>query len=222
MSIATTPARVPASRGCRCTRTVFALLAIAVSVLFFAPSTAAAQQPVEPAPSLLDVFIRIFWPPADAESLPPTVAPCPLEQVGPAGGTAHSLRLGVTEALRAQGAAAETRMIAVEETSGGAMHSYYVRLGAGNAPLLPRECYEALAAEGRLQEGSVEGARYLLLGALQQQATRSRVTARIVDVETGGVIVSGRGDADGIDAGAIARAAAAAIGALDTPLGTQR
>src|SRR5690606_29417960 len=72
MSIATTPARVPASRGCRCTRTVFALLAIAVSVLFFAPSTAAAQQPVEPAPSLLDVFIRIFWPPADAESLPPT------------------------------------------------------------------------------------------------------------------------------------------------------
>lgn len=135
-------------------------------------------------------------------------------RTGPVGGHAEALRLAVIGAVYAHhGYSGHPSMVTVQEGAGGLLE-FGVPLGRRNRPLPNRECIQAEAARGNVPEGSEEGASRMLIGALQQAGSVSRVTARIVEVETGVVHQTGRGDGSGTGPAAITEAALVAIDAL--------
>jgi hypothetical protein len=67
-----------------------------------------------------------------------------------------------------------------------------------------------------LAPGSVEGAAMLILGTVQLIATATRVTMRIVNVETSEILESSKGDADGVTEESVGDAAEDAISELPT------
>lgn len=59
----------------------------------------------------------------------------------------------------------------------------------------------------------------LLIGSLQVAGGASRVTARIIDVETGEILTASKGDSTGTDTDALVQAASDAIGGLGVTVG---
>jgi hypothetical protein len=90
-----------------------------------------------------------------------------------------------------------------------------VRLGTGKHALPSIECVDEAIANGSAGPQSQSGATQLLLGAIQQANGMTRVTLRVVDVETGQIQSSALGDAPGTNDAAVTNAAGAALGKLN-------
>ena len=69
---------------------------------------------------------------------------------------------------------------------------------------------------GNLAPGSQEGATLMVLGTVQLVDTQTRVTMRIVVVETSEILESSSGDADGVSEESVGNAAESAISDLST------
>jgi uncharacterized protein (DUF39 family) len=65
-----------------------------------------------------------------------------------------------------------------------------------------------------ITEGSLEGAEYLIIGAILESEGMTRVTMRVIDVETGVVLQGGVGTVQGTGTEAISQAAAIALNQL--------
>jgi hypothetical protein len=88
---------------------------------------------------------------------------------------------------------------------------FQVRLGQSGSPLPTLACIEQHIEQGDVPEGSLEGAKTMLLGCIQQVGGRTRVTVREIKVETGEVLRAGKGDADGTDDRSVQEAAETAL-----------
>jgi hypothetical protein len=98
--------------------------------------------------------------------------------------------------------------------AGHPLTTFAVRLSADNRPLPTLACLKNQIAEGNVPPGSIEGANKVLLGSVQQANNQTRVTSRIVDVESGEILATGKGDAAGTDQNAIDQAADKSIANL--------
>lgn len=127
------------------------------------------------------------------------------------------VRAPVAAALAAHGARAGPEVVAVRDTRDERVIRFHVRLGAGNEPLPVLACLKREAAAGRVAEGSLAGAGHLLVGGVQRVGSRTRVSMRVVVVETAEVVAQGMGDATGSDGAAVRRAATDAVRALGWP-----
>lgn len=115
----------------------------------------------------------------------------------------------VINALQNNGYAVDAASVFVYEAGG--LICFAVRLGAGGNPLPAISCIEQ---QGNIEEGSQEGAKTLLIGCIQQTGDMTRATAREVDVETGEIGRTGKGDSNGTDQKAIEDALDKALGAF--------
>jgi hypothetical protein len=111
--------------------------------------------------------------------------------------TPDALRQAFTKALRDYGAGPPPEFVQVESPRGASGPRYSVRLGRGYRVLPTEGRIRAEAAKGRVKDHSQEGAKFLLVGMVQSEpaSCRVRVTARIVEVETGAIRQTGKGDA---------------------------
>jgi hypothetical protein len=91
---------------------------------------------------------------------------------------------------------------------------FAVRLGEGGNPQPSIACIEQQIKQGNVEEGSQEGAKTLLIGCIQQAGGATRATVREVDVETGEIGRSGKGDGPGTNQGAVEDAVNKALGAF--------
>jgi hypothetical protein len=73
--------------------------------------------------------------------------------------------------------------VSVEATTG--LQRFIVRLDANGQPLPSLAAIDQLTSSACVQPGTLQGAKTLLVGALQQAGDQIRVTARLVDVATG-------------------------------------
>jgi hypothetical protein len=95
----------------------------------------------------------------------------------------------------------------------GGLTRFVVRLAA-NYKILPSSASQQLRINrGVVAPHSLQGAKYLMLGAVQQFGNAARLTVRIDDVETGAILKTGRGDGTP-DAAGLTGAAAAALRGL--------
>jgi hypothetical protein len=98
--------------------------------------------------------------------------------------------------------------------AGHPLTTFAVRLSTDNRPLPTLACLQNQIAGGNVPPGSLEGANKVLLGSVQQAGNQTRVTSRIVEVETGEILATGKGDAAGTDQNAIDQAADKSIANL--------
>ncbi len=118
----------------------------------------------------------------------------------------------LVKALQAKGYDVNADSVHVYQKNG--LTCFAVRLGKGGNPLPSIPCIEQQIQQGNVKEGSVEGAKTLLIGCIQQSGGVTRVTAREVDVETGEIGRRGSGDSEGTGQNAIEDAMEKALDAL--------
>jgi hypothetical protein len=104
-----------------------------------------------------------------------------------------------------------TDLTSVTLRNEGGIISISQRLDGHMCSLPSGTCLDQMIASGGVAPGTLKGAEYTLAGAVQQINGRTRVTLRIVDVETGVIVATGLGDADGTDGAAVTRATDAAM-----------
>jgi hypothetical protein len=80
-----------------------------------------------------------------------------------------------------------------------------------HCPLPDAACTDEAIAQGRTPPGSLKGADNLIIGAVQQSGGVTRVTLRVVNVETGEIVATGLGDANGTGAAAVQQATSIAM-----------
>lgn len=130
---------------------------------------------------------------------------------------AESVRTGIADAVTATGSAIGPEHVAVNGEADAGPLTYSLRLGRDGQPLHSGECIVHQFHQGAITPGVEEPASQLMVGMVQHVADRTRVTVRVVDVETGRIEDAGTGDADGTDEAAIDAATSAAIDGLATP-----
>lgn len=110
----------------------------------------------------------------------------------------------LVEGLRAAGFGVGPQHVSVTK---GEITKFGVRLAEGGCVLRSIESIESTC----VAPGSQKGARRLLLGGVQRTADATRVTARIVEAETGVVVQAAKADAAGIGPEAATAAMAEAL-----------
>jgi hypothetical protein len=82
--------------------------------------------------------------------------------------------------------------------SGGAgIHAFAVRVSGAGGTLPTLEHVRAMLEITCVEEASLEGARVLVVGSVQREGHRFRITMRVVDVETGAILDVVRVDGSG-------------------------
>ena len=119
------------------------------------------------------------------------------------------LRVDFQKALAANGHAVPLRDI--DANSLGALPRVTIRIDANGKALPSSACVDEAIANGSAPVHSLSGADSMMLGAIQQVNGQTRVTVRMVDVATGAIGVTGKGDASGTNDVSIQQAATAAI-----------
>lgn len=120
---------------------------------------------------------------------------------GGSDGSNKELEDPLRDALRSSGFEARVDSVYVHKKNG--MTCFQIRLGKNHQPLPSLACIERRIRSGEVKDGSVEGAKTMLVGCIQQVGNRTRTTVREIDVETGEVLRTGKGDAQGTDMPAI-------------------
>ena len=129
---------------------------------------------------------------------------------------AETLREGVADGFGDGGVSLGPEHVTVIEHGTSGLLRFSIRLGyTDNLPRHTGECIVDAVARGELPAGVEEGAAHQVVGMLQEIDGRTRVSMRVVDVETGEVVAAGVGDAQGTGRGAIGDAAAEALGELE-------
>lgn len=128
---------------------------------------------------------------------------------GPTDARSESVRQALAQALTAVGSTVGPGAVGIRQQS---LLEFNVRLGRDHTVLPNRACLEERIASGEVEEGSLEGASHLLVGAVQTAGGTTRVTVRVVDSATGEVVATGRADATG--PGATSTAMRQAVGQL--------
>jgi hypothetical protein len=146
-------------------------------------------------------------------------ARCKLE--GAAAQDNSDLRAALAGALRKHGAPSATPddlWVVEEEGSGGNLYRWGFRLGRGNRLLGSIPCLRQQEAAGTLPAGGVEGSLHMVVGMIQHAGDATRVTARVVDVETAVVLDAGKGTVTGTDPNAVGQGADQALGNMGLTL----
>ncbi len=117
---------------------------------------------------------------------------------------------GVLDGFRDSGYDIEPEQVVVSKQRAGT-HTILIRLDVDGCLLPGLLCIEQAIELGEVPEGSIQGARTMIVGMIQHANGRTRVTVRTVDVETGIIHETGKGDADGTGQEAIAEAMANAL-----------
>jgi hypothetical protein len=128
---------------------------------------------------------------------------------GPTDAHSESVRQALAQALGAAGSTAGPGAVGIRQRS---ILEFNVRLGRDHTVLPNRACLEERIRKGEVEEGTLEGASHLLIGAVQTDGGTTRVTVRVVNSATGEVVATGRADASG--PGATATATSQAVGQL--------
>lgn len=116
---------------------------------------------------------------------------------GPTDARSESVRQALAQALTAAGGTASPGAVGIRQQ---AILEFNVRLGRDHTVLPNRACLEERIENGEVEEGTLEGASHLLVGAVQTAGGTTRVTVRVVDSATGEVVAAGRADATGASA----------------------
>jgi hypothetical protein len=128
---------------------------------------------------------------------------------GPTDARSESVRQALAQALTAAGGTVSPGAVGIRQQ---AILEFNVRLGRDHTVLPNRACLEERIANGEVEEGTLEGASHLLVGAVQTEGGTTRVTVRVVNSATGEVVATGR--ADGTGPGATSTAMSQAVGQL--------
>jgi hypothetical protein len=128
---------------------------------------------------------------------------------GPTDARSESVRQALAQALTAAGGTVSPGAVGIRQQS---LLEFNVRLGRDHNVLPNRACLEERIANGEVEEGTLEGASHLLVGAVQTDGGTTRVTVRVVNSATGEVVAAGR--ADGTGPGATSTAMSQAVGQL--------
>ncbi|HEX9758574.1 MAG TPA: hypothetical protein VGB26_12385 [Nitrospiria bacterium] len=91
---------------------------------------------------------------------------------------------------------------------------FYIRLNADGDTLPSMSCIVDHISNGSVKEGTVIGAKTMIVGCIQQAGNQTRTAAREVDVETGVIQDTGKGDAAGTDGKSIRESAGSAFKAF--------
>ncbi len=130
------------------------------------------------------------------------------------GGSADGLggiEQAIGDGLRAAGFDPRADSVYVFRRSGGLI-CFQIRLGTQGQALPSLSCIAGhLEAGDDIEPGSLQGTRTVIIGCIQQAGGRTRVTSREVDIETGVIGETGKGDAAGTDSDAIRDAAESAF-----------
>ncbi len=133
------------------------------------------------------------------------------------GGSADDLggiEQAIGDGMRAAGWNPRADSVYVFRRHGGLI-CFQIRLDADGNPLPSLSCIAGHLDQGDVAEGSVTGAKTVIVGCIQQAGGRTRVTGREIELETGVIGDTGKGDAAGTDADAVQEAARQAFEALD-------
>jgi len=114
-------------------------------------------------------------------------------------------------AFRSQGVAAGPEHVTVFDTDKENPFTFIIRVSKDHCVLPHRR---AIAREC-IKLGSQEGAMHAFIGGIQRTSHRTRATIRVVNVETGVVESTGKGDTDGTNSQAIEQAVEKALDAMD-------
>jgi hypothetical protein len=128
---------------------------------------------------------------------------------GPTDARSESVRQALAQALTAAGARAGPGAVGIRQQN---LLEFNVRLGRDHAVLPNRACLEERIENGEVEEGTLEGASHLLVGAVQTDGGTTRVTVRVVNSATSEVVATGSADATG--PGATSSAVRQAVGQL--------
>jgi hypothetical protein len=103
------------------------------------------------------------------------------------------------KAFSASGITISGEYLAYQDRQPGGLLKYQIRVGKDYHPLPSAQWLEVEIGNGKIKPGTVPGARFLILGSVQVESPSAiskgaiRVDARLVEVETGVVVASGKG-----------------------------
>ncbi|MFN8139555.1 MAG: hypothetical protein U0R49_07135 [Fimbriimonadales bacterium] len=110
-------------------------------------------------------------------------------------GQSPDLQKSVVDAMREKGYQVSNEHVYVyDQRPSGGLLRFVVRMGHNNNPLPTGQCIEERIQRGEVPPGSLEGAKELLFGSVQEAGDMKRIGVRTVDVETGVVTGAGKGD----------------------------
>jgi hypothetical protein len=112
---------------------------------------------------------------------------------------ANWVRRGFVAAFRAQRVPITESHVGV--TDNGPLTTFLIRIGWTHDVLPSHDWIEKAIDAERVEPGSLEGAKYCLIGAVQTAGGRARVTARILQTETAVVVTAAKADAAASSAG---------------------
>lgn len=127
----------------------------------------------------------------------------------------HPVVQQLIDGFHAQGIDIGPQHLLVEDDKGGDLIRFVVRLDRDSCVLPDGQCVVEAVTDGTVPEGKQVVAAYHLYGSIQQAGTKTRVSTRVVSIETGIIQRSGKADASG--AGAISTATAASLDNMGTP-----
>ncbi len=133
------------------------------------------------------------------------------------GPTAHEgftgqVQNAFVKAFQSQGVAAGPEHVTISDTQKDSQYfTFFLRVSRDRC-LLPH--IRAISRQC-IRKGSQEGATYILIGSVQRVVKRTRANVRIVRVETGEIISTGKGDSNGTDTQAIEEAVGKALDTMD-------
>lgn len=122
----------------------------------------------------------------------------------------------VIKGFHAQGIMIGPEHILVQSYHNGAVDKFVVRLDKNGCVLPDGQCVMEAGENGYLPEGKQEGAFRHLYGSVVTAGNRTRVLTRIVNIETGEIMDTGKGDAGPGEQGA-SEATANALGNMGMP-----
>jgi hypothetical protein len=130
---------------------------------------------------------------------------------------------GEDSADGAEGAVARGMNVGLDQVSvyqDGGLEKIFARTRNGCA-LPDNQCLAEAIDQGRVPPGSLQGANDIIVGAIQRAGNVTRVTLRVVNVETGEIVATGVGDAMGTGPAAVQQATGTAMKSIsaDFPLG---
>ncbi len=147
--------------------------------------------------------------PYPTPSMKPVVQPhCPKADSN-SGSRIDRIRADLAKALAARGYAVSLSDISAKNSGG--LVQVIVRLDSFGRILPSDQCISEGIANGSVPPHSLSGAWRMVLGAVQQTASQTRVTVHTVDVATGVIRSSGLGDASGTGDAAVQQAATSAF-----------
>jgi hypothetical protein len=159
--------------------------------------------------SKADAVVTWMFTPGAQKPEPPD--PCKDDDFrdGPTDARSESVRQALAQTLTAAGGTLSPGAVGIRQQS---LLEFNVRLGRDHTVLPNRACLAKRIANGEAEEGTLEGASHLLVGAVQTDGGTTRVTVRVVNSATGEVVATGR--ADGTGPGATSTAMSQAVGQL--------